>query len=192
MSSSSGDLVKPFTTEKDLQESVAQWFDHLEIPHQRHPTINAASIPDFAMHFSKGSAWGLVELKNGLHMSSFSVSDAAGYFEQCLKYRMQSDLPVFLGPFFSRQDIGALDPFFIGGAKAYTTAAFSSLCGRADVGCFFITAPVPGREHDWTTWTGFTFTLRNQIVASFTKWPSAPITMVCLKSSGSNHLRVAA
>ena len=179
-----------FNSEDELQQALSAWFTKLELPFQRHPTIPGGSVPDFCLLFGD-TPWGLIEVKKGLNYSTFSVKDAADCFEQCLKYRIKTGLPVFLGPFF-RQRL-SFSHYFLGGPRSSAVAAFSAIAGRIDVGLFFVQQDTQG---DASSWSGFALMMRQQPVAQWNKWqshgdvwPDQKIKMVGLNNAASKKVR---
>ena len=184
-----------FESENSLQEAVEKWFKSFDLPFVSHPKLENGSIPDMAL-MSGCDKWGLIEIKNKLNTNEFCLKDAADYFEQCFKYQQQTNLPVFLGPFFI--PTFGLSGYLSGGSKPKTIAAFSAFAGRVNIGLFFIKA-TPGYEKNLQHWSGFKFTLRQQTVASadlndFTNkeniWPDAgDIVMASYLGAASNKVR---
>jgi hypothetical protein len=179
-----------FDSEAELQQALTAWFTKLDLPFRRHPTIDGGSVPDFGLLFGD-TPWGLIEVKKDLDYATFSVKDAADYFEQCLKYRITTDLPVFLGPFFVRHL--SLSRFFHGGAQASAVASFSAIAGRLDVGLFFVQQDIDG---DALSWSGLALTMRQQRVGQWNKWyrhsdvwPQEKIKMVGLNNAASKKVR---
>lgn len=187
--------MKPlFETEKRLQDSVESYFKRLEVPHERDFDVGAGCV-DFALKTADGEPWGLLELKNGLNPLELKLSDAAGYLEQCAKYRFAADLPTFLGPFFIERP--GLSSYFHGGHKPDTLASLSAFGGRLDVGLFFIQCCAADVTYS-DRWIGFQFVQRQQRVAAYSKnenswipaqWPRARPAMVLLESAGSRRDR---
>ena len=179
-----------FDSEAELQQALTAWFTKLELPFRRHPTIDGGSVPDFGLLFDD-TPWGLIEVKKDLEYSTFSVKDAADYFEQCLKYRITTGLPVFLGPFFMRRL--SFSHFFLGGPTSSAVAAFSAIAGRLDVGLFFVQQDIDG---DPSSWSGLALTMRQQRVGQWNKWrrdgdvwPHEKIKMVGLNNAASKKMR---
>ena len=170
-----------FDTEAQVQAAVEQYFSDLLLPHAAQFQTGRGPA-DLAL-YSGSTPWGLIELKLGLAVDEFQLADAADYFEQCLKYRKATGLPVFLGPFFV--PTGGTSHFFTGGSRSRTTASFSALAGRCDIGLFFIESPVGG-ETDPAQWRGFQLTLRQKRIAAYQDppgwvtplWPQAAPPMV--------------
>ncbi len=154
-------MTTPFDSETELQRAVEQWFKSFDLPFVSQPKLENGSIPDIAL-VTGSEKWGFLEIKNDLNTDQFCLKDAADYFEQCFKYQQQTNLPVFLGPFFI--PTFGLSGYFSGGSKPKTIAAFSALAGRVNIGLFFIKA-TPGYEKNLQHWSGFKFTLRQKTVA---------------------------
>ena len=179
-----------FDSEAELQQALTAWFTRLELPFRRHPTIAGGSVPDFGLLFDD-TPWGLIEVKKDLEYSTFSVKDAADCFEQCLKYRITTGLPVFLGPFFMRRL--SFSHFFLGGPTSSAVAAFSAIAGRVEVGLFFVQQDIDG---DSSSWSGLALTMRQQRVGQWNKWrrggdvwPHEKIKMVGLNNAASKKVR---
>lgn len=185
-----------FQSEEQLQLALESWFGGLGIPFESHPELTNGCIPDIGLYLPDGSTpWGVLELKNGLTPETFSVKDAADYFEQCLKYQDHLQLPVFLGPFFI-PTMGTARYFGGGCTPEFVTSMFSAMAGRMNIGLMFINAE-PGYEADLSFWYGFRFTLRQQIVADWHKtdtklhdeWPSSPLSLVARHGAASKKVR---
>jgi hypothetical protein len=185
-------MTETAKTEAELQSQINEWFESIELPFVRHPTLDNGSVPDFGLMLSDGiTPWALIEIKLGLSLSTLTVKDAADYFEQCLKYRLVTNLPVFLGPFFVNNF--SISHFFCGGSKSSAVAAFSALAGRADVGLFFI------KENNFDyprKWSGLVLTMRQFKVVryefnhdKYNVYPESKIKMVAINNAASKKVR---
>ncbi len=181
-------MSQAFESEAALHAAVAAFLRRLDIPAEHQWPVGAGAA-DVMLALPSGAPWCLLELKNGLdHMD---LGDAASYFEQALKYRLASGLPVFLGPFFSRH-MGVL------ASLEGSQLALSCLAGRADVGLFYI-HHVAGDTTNVATWYGFQMILRGTRVAAHdmndttrTVWPSSTLSLVDLSTAGSRKDRARA
>jgi hypothetical protein len=179
--------VRGFPTERELHGAVSAFFARLGIPHRNQHAVGAGAA-DICLELPDGRPFALLELKNGLDADNLSLADAADHFEQAHKYRLESGLPVFLGPFFY-ESMGVVLNLLGGGARPKKIAALSALGGRADVGLFFLHA-VKGCATNPVGWYGFQLLLRQSRIAAHggiaeTIWPTEPLALVNLRSAGS-------
>lgn len=179
-----------FASEAELHQAVSAYLTTLSVPHRNQPEVSQGAA-DIELQLPCGRPFALLELKNDLTRAA--LGDLSGYFEQCLKYRLASGLPVFLGPFFD-PSMAVVD----GLGRNAALGAFSALGGRADVGLLFIHA-VRGSTTRSAGWFGFQLILRGTRVASYcaqqpeeTLWPAGPLALVDLHSAGSRRDRVSA
>lgn len=185
----------PFATEASLHAAVSAFLARLGIKHTNQYPVGPG-YADVCLHLADGRPWCLLELKKELDPAALQLADAADFFEQALKYRLESGLPVFVGPFF-HQSMGVISGFLSGGHQPKTTAALSALAGRADVGLFFLHA-IRGFEARQIGWYGIQLLLRQNRVASHhtndvdfkeTVWPSEPLRLIDFCSPGSRKDR---
>jgi hypothetical protein len=187
--------VKPvlFASEALLHQSVSAFFARMGIPHVNQLAVGDG-FADVCLELPDGRPWALLELKNGLDPAQLQLADAADFFEQSLKYRLASGLPVFVGPFF-HQSMGVVSGFMSGGHKPLTISALSAIGGRGDIGLFFLHA-IRGYERREDCWYGFQMLLRQTRVASWcqsapddTIWPREPLRLVDFLGAGSRKDR---
>lgn len=187
----------PFSSEKDLHSALDTWFASIGLPYQSHPKLDNKSIPDFAF-LVDGKPWAYLEVKNGLDPMAYRLADAGDHYEQCQKYQRFTNLPIFLGPFFT-STAGVVTAYLHGGFEPKTVSAFSCIAGRSNVGLFFIHAET-GYEHDPRYWYGFRALMRQQTLASGdvrnncvtnSSWPqsASDVLMVCHDGAASNKVR---
>ena len=183
-------------TEAALQADIERWFTKISLPFQAQAST-CSGVADFTLSYQQGlrDPWCILEVKRGLHPQKTSVSDLAGYFEQCVKYQRSTGLPVFLGPFFV-PTMGLCDYFSGGPSQRSSTAAFSAIAGRVNVGLFFIQC-ASGQESHPSLWGGFILTMRNKPVARYhvggqnTLWPNGSVDLVSFDKAPSASVRVA-
>lgn len=182
--------------EASLQADLERWFSAIGLPF-RSQAKTGGGIADFTLSYRHGEhlPWCILEIKRGLHPQKTSVSDLAGYFEQCVKYQRGTGIPVFLGPFFI-PSMGIIDSLSGGAFPRSATAAFSALAGRVNVGLFFAQC-APGHENNPSAWGGFILTMRNKPVARYhvggpnTIWPDGSVDLVSFEKAPSASIRVA-
>lgn len=181
--------VGAFDSEASLHAEVSAFLRRLEIPHKNQHAVGAG-FADVALELPDGTPWALVELK--LTTPGLSLADAADYFEQAAKYRLESGLPVFVGPFMA-PSMAVVDDLYC--ARYPNLSALSALGGRMDVGLFFLHA-IKGCETRQHGWYAFQFVLRQTRVAvhhtgelEHTLWPSAQLPLVDLATAGSRKDR---
>jgi hypothetical protein len=180
--------VSAFATEAQLHAAVVQFLTRLQVPYRSQYPVGDGRA-DIALELADGRPWCLLELK--LTHKDLSLADAADYFEQAVKYRLESTLPVFVGPFLYPH-MGVVDALYE--QRHPVLSALSALGGRLDVGLFFLHC-LKGYEAVQQGWYGFQLVLRQQRVATFsgghaeTIWPREPLSIVDLRSAGSRKDR---
>ena len=179
-----------FDSERALHAEVCAFFERLQVPHRsQHPV--GAGFADVCLELPDGTPWALLELKNGLDAETLSMADTADFMEQAAKYRIESGLPVFIGPFW-HANMGVIDGLLYG--RPTPLAALSALGGRLDIGVFFLHA-IRGHNSSQVGWYGFQLILRQTRIATFSGdlapalWPTEPLRMVDLGTAGSRKDR---
>ena len=152
-------------TEAQLQDALERWFLKHSVPVLRHAdqsVTGISSIPDFTFLSKRGNPVAHFEVKPNLDKDNYIVSDAADHLEQCMKYHAQTNLPVFVGPFYHSTRAARL--LLSGGKNPKTIGAFSSFAGRFNVGIMFITG-LPNKPESWS---GFQCLMRqNRVIGYF-------------------------
>jgi hypothetical protein len=186
----------PFASEADLQSAIENFFFRLKVPHKpKYRLPDGGECDMVLLNEPDGSPCCVLEFKNGLDLNHTSVKDLAEHFEQCVKYHIKTELPIFLGPYFSHG--GGLSHYFTGGPRASATASFSAYGGRMNVGLFLIHTDYPAKPK---MWTGLSATLRQKRVICYdacgnswsSNWPTdGKITMVDFVGAASKKVRAA-
>lgn len=143
-------------TEIEFQDEIEVFFKKEGAPYIREFQVGNSRV-DFAICDSDMNALALLEIKTGLD-DQVKLKDLADYFEQCMKYRIKSGLPVFLGVFVDEY-FGAMK-YFTGGEKHKSIAGFSALGGRIDIGV------CSARPHMGKI-IAMSFWMRQKVVAKF-------------------------
>lgn len=183
--------------EEVLQGLIEQWFQKIGLPHKAQQELDTGSRVDLmlCLHQDNPDPWCVVEVKTALSPFKTSVKDLANHFEQCIKYQVTTEMPVFLGPFFI--PTMGISEYVSGGAEPrHATAAFSAFAGRVNVGLLFINA-TPGYENDINYWYGLRMLMRQETVAEWhkdsysihNKWPTERIRSVSFSGAASKSVR---